>query len=78
MPFALYGHSMVPFGKGQVSIGGANGNENDQRKIYHVTCANRQCTITKMNQALSIPRSFFVAIPIPDDLSGCKWEGKIS
>ena len=67
---------MVPFGNGQVIIGGC-GNGEYQRKIYHITCANRQCTITKMDQEMFIPDSDFdfVAIPIPDDISGCTWEG---
>ena len=77
MPLGLAGHSMVPLGNGQVIIGGY-GNKEWQGKIYYVSCANRQCTIKKMDQELKIPRSTFVAIPIPDDISGCTWEGKIS
>ena len=77
MPFGIGGHSMVPLGSGQAIIGGY-GNGEDQGKIYNFTCANRECKITKMSQELAIPRTRFVAIPIPDDLSGCTWEGKIS
>ena len=76
LPIGLEFHSMVPFGNGQAIIGGYNGYH--QGKIYHVTCANRQCKITKMDQELAIPRHNFVAIPIPDDISGCTWESKIS
>jgi len=61
---------MVPLGNCQAIIGGYGNGEN-QGKIYRVTCANRQCKITKMDQELAIPRDSFVAIPIPDDLSGC-------
>merc|ERR1712150_338772 len=69
LPVGIFVHSMVPFGNGQVIIGGWNGQY--QGKIYRVTCSNRKCAITKMDQELTIPRSSFVAIPIPDELSGC-------
>ena len=70
LPLGLASHSMVPLGKGQVIIGGY-GNRTIQGKIYYVTCAQRKCKVTKMDQELTIPRSSFVAIPIPDDISGC-------
>ena len=71
LPIGLHGHSMAPLGSGQAIIGGQGGNK-QLKKIYHVTCANRQCSITTLSQELSIPRSFFVAIPIPYNISGCQ------
>ena len=54
-----YGHlSFVPFGNNLVLFG-ANGNE-----IFKLTCANRNCSWTKMPQKLSMDRKDFVAIPI--------------
>jgi hypothetical protein len=69
LPFGISSPSMVPFGSGQAIIGGFDGSY--QGKIYHLTCAQRICNIEQMTQELSVPRSTFVAIPIPDHLSGC-------
>ena len=70
---------MVPFGSGQAIIGGTahTSDGGAQGKIYHLTCAQRICKIEKLTDELSLPRGSFVAIPIPDHLSGCT-EGKIS
>ena len=76
LPIGINGHSMVPFGSGQAIIGGY-GDGAYQGKIYHLTCSQRICNIQPMTQELSVPRQDFVAIPIPDHLSGCT-EGKIS
>ena len=72
LPIGIFGHSMVPFGSGQAIIGG-EGDGGVQRKIYHLTCSQRICNIQQMTQELSVPRGYFVAIPIPDHLSGCTW-----
>ena len=66
---------MVPLGTQQAIIGGLGKrkghNIEDQGNIYQVACTNRNCTITKLSQELRVPRGDFVAIPIPDDISGC-------
>ena len=71
---ALSGHSMVPLELGQAIIGG----ETDTRtnKIYHLECSQETCYLSKLEAELSIARESFVAIPIPDFLSGCISEGK--
>ena len=74
----LHSHRIVPLGSGIVIIGGY-GLEDHQALndgfprglIYHLTCANRQCKVRKMDQELSIPRLAPAVIPIPDGFSGC-------
>ena len=59
---------MVRLGKGQALIGG--------NSIYSMGCSNRNCIISLLNRELSVPRYNFVAIPIPDTISGCITGGK--
>ena len=72
MQKALEFHSLVPFGKDVVILGGEDSNEKASKGIYKLTCSNRACTWTTMNQELSVGRSLFVAIPIPDSTAKCK------
>ena len=66
---------MVNLGLGQAVLGGYNDNV-ILNKIYHVTCSQQICKISKLSQELKIPRQSFVAIPVPDSLSGCISESK--
>ena len=61
---------MVPLGFGQAVLGG-RGNGEYHRKIYSMTCSDQICMISMLSKELSIPRAYFVAIPIPDSMSGC-------
>ena len=71
---ALTGHSMVPLGFGQAILGGLT-TGNFAKEIYFITCS--QCKhaqswkVSTLKQELKVPRKFFVAIPIPDQLAGC-------
>ena len=62
---------MVRLGKGQAILGGQTSNGDNQAKIYSMTCSNKDCTISLLDRELSVPRRYFVAIPIPDTISGC-------
>ena len=73
----LSGHSMVALGLGQAIIGGLNEYEVTKKKIYNLECSKGDCEISMIGVELSIERSSFVAIPIPDFLSGCILEGKV-
>ena len=75
LPIPLVGHSMVKLGKGQAILGGESGGV-FQAKIHSITCSNRNCIISLLNRELSVPKGHFVAIPIPDTISGCITEGK--
>ena len=77
MPIPIYGHteSIVSLGKGQAFIGGATEN-GFQKNIYFLGCSNRNCQFSVLNKKVSVPRDFFVAIAIPDQLSGCISSGK--
>ena len=75
LPISLYKHSMVNLGLGQAVLGGYNDNV-IMNKIYHVTCSQQICKISKLSQELKVPRQSFVAIPVPDSLSGCSSESK--
>ena len=69
---------MVPLGLGQAILGGRNDNfQNDLTKIYTLTCSQRICQISLFGNELSLHRHSFVAIPIPDDISGCISKSKI-
>ena len=61
---------MVALGLGQAVLGGF-GSSGIRKEIYHITCSQQICMISLLNQELSIPRGYFVAIPIPDSMSGC-------
>ena len=68
-------HSMVELGKGQAILGGRSDGDH-QAKIYSMTCSNRNCIISLLDRELSVPKGYFVAIPIPDTTSGCITGGK--
>ena len=63
-------------GLGQAILGGDNGNYDYQNEIYHITCYQQDCMISLLNQLLEVPRGLFVAIPIPDSISGCISDSK--
>ena len=72
---------MVPLGLGQAIIGGEidtknNNNKANTKNIYYLECSQETCDISKLDAKLTIGRDSFVAIPIPDYLSGCVSEGK--
>ena len=67
---------MVRLGKGQAILGGRGSGTDYQAKIYSMTCSNSNCIISLLNRELSVPKEDFVAIPIPDTISGCITGGK--
>ena len=75
LPFGLYQHAMVQLGNGQAIIGG-HGHGKYQDIIYLYTCKSRNCSLSILSQTLSVPRYWFVAIPISDTMSGCITEGE--
>ena len=71
-------HAMVQLGNGLAIIGGYGDGYGTQDKIHHLSCMNRNCSITTLSQELSVPRRLFLAIPIPDTITGCISGGKKS
>ena len=71
----IYRHAMVQLGNGLAIIGGY-GALNTQAKIHLLICMNRNFSISILSQELSVPRYWFLAIPIPDTMTGCISEGK--
>ena len=71
LPTAIKDHSMVSLGFGQAILGGEDNSGIHQTKIYYISCYLQICKISTLNQQLSVGRSGFVAIPIPDTISGC-------
>ena len=67
---------MVTLGLGQALLGGVDANYIPRKEIYHFTCYQGDCTISSLNQLLDVPRADFVAIPIPDIISGCISDSK--
>ena len=70
LPIGLSDHSMVALGLGQAVLGGY-ANAEYQKKIYLITRSEQNFIISMLSQELSTPRTYFVAIPIPDSMSGC-------
>ena len=66
---------MVRLGKGQAILGGGS-NGVYQAKIYTLGCFKRNCVISLLNRELSAPNHWFIAIPIPDTISGCITGGR--
>ena len=79
----LWGHSMVPLSNGQAILGGIYFNKGIKHQlewnpnIYFLTCSNLECSIQTMTQIASFLATSFLAIPIPDDMSGCIFRGKL-
>ena len=67
---------MAPLGNGQAILGGSN-IKVYQNRIYHFTCSQKKCQISVLNHKLSFPRESFVALAIPDVISGCISESKL-
>ena len=81
LPVTISRHSMIPLGNGQAIIGGIIANNEYNNKVYFLTCVNSNLThsnleVSVLNQTLSFPRRSFLAIPIPDTISGCISGGK--
>ena len=68
---------MVKLGTGQAILGGVSDFNSYQNKIYLLTCSNRNCLISLLNRELSVAKEEFMAIPIPDTMSGCVTGGKL-
>ena len=68
---------MVKLGTGQAILGGASEFNSYQNEIYLLTCSNRNCLISLLNRELSVAKEEFMAIPIPDTMSGCVTGGKL-
>jgi hypothetical protein len=77
LPIPLDSISMVRLGKGQAILGGESDGSIFHANIYSMDCSNRNCIISLLNRKLSDPKSSFVAIPIPDTISGCITGGNI-
>ena len=71
----LFRHAMVQLGNGLAIIGGVSDGY-IQDKINFLSCLNRNCSISTLSQELSVPRYWFLAIPIPDTIAGCISGGK--
>ena len=75
LPVKLRFHSMVPLANGQAIIGKSDPYSLSS-KIYFLTCSNLICTTSILSQNIQMPRMQFVAIPLPDEISGCIFGGK--
>ena len=80
LPTKLASHSMVPLGFGQAILGGFEDPSHFKfrykREIYYLSCSQHICKMSSLNQELSVSRGYFVAIPIPDRISGCILKSK--
>ena len=67
---------MISLGLGQAILGGIDDNDVVQNRIYHITCSQQTCKVSILNKELSVPTGWFVAIAIPDRMSGCISQSK--
>ena len=74
----IYGHSMVHLNGDLIISGGSNVNTYGRGRgsalldeLNKFSCFNNVCTWTKLQQKLKIPRSFHVAIAVPDHILNC-------
>jgi hypothetical protein len=67
----LTGASLLPSpdGQGVIVIGGYSNEV--QSSMYKLICDQLGCKWSEMEQQLQIPRSYFVAMLIPDTLANC-------
>ena len=77
LPIAIKDHSMVSLGFGQAILGGEDNAGIRRTEIYYISCYLQVCKISTLNQQLSVGRSGFVVIPIPDIMSGCISHSKL-
>jgi len=68
MPIPLQGYGMVNYGTDLVVMGGYVGSGNFSSSFYRLFAENGIFKWEKMKPKLLIPRVFFVAMSIPDDL----------
>ena len=75
LPKTLISHEIVRIGLDLLVLGGFNPNANGIRyyseELFKLSCTNNECEWEKLPQNLTIPRSEFVAIPVPDDFITC-------
>ena len=67
---------MITLGLGQAIIGGES-NGQYQNTIYYFECSELTCDISILEFELAIPRASFVAMVLPDHLSGCVSKGNL-
>ena len=67
---------MITLGLGQAIIGGESKGQY-QKTIYHFECSQLNCYISILELELAIPRASFVAMALPDHLSGCVSKGNL-
>ena len=67
---------MITLGLGQAIIGGES-NGQYQKTIYYFECSELTCDISILELELAIPRASFVAMVLPDHLSGCVSKGNL-
>ena len=64
LPKILEGHSMVEIQGDVFLFGGLSSGYNSV--IYQLSCSSGICSWATLNQALTVGRSYTVAIPVPD------------
>ena len=67
---------MITLGLGQAIIGGESKGQY-QKTIYHFECSQLNCYTSILELELAIPRASFVAMALPDHLSGCVSKGNL-
>ena len=79
LPKTLFFHEIVRIGLDLLVLGGVlgggsinpDGIRNYSEALFKLSCTNNECEWEKLPQNLTIPRSEFVAIPVPDDFITC-------
>ena len=67
LPKLLIHHAMVEIGGNLYIFGGyVPDGGNYQNEIYKLTCASRNCILTKLEQQMKVARGYLVVIPVDD------------
>ena len=63
-------HQIVNIGMDLIAVGGVS-NRQYSGYLHKFSCENQNCKWEKLPKELKIPRSEFVAIPVPNDFVNC-------
>ena len=70
LPKGIYGHEMIRVGYDLLTFGGVSSGLHSNY-IFKLSCINHICQWEVLYQKLKIPRSWSVAIAVPDDFIEC-------
>ena len=71
LPKPLFWHQMVSVDGAVIAIGGYSNVNGYSKSLYKLACS-QECHWKEMSQKLTVARSSFVAMTIPDEMTNCQ------